>query len=248
MPFSIGTPHESKASLGFIALGLDAYGPVSGNWCWIRADELRLRYALTHGWRIAIFLATIVIYTLIYIKLRRLFGTLKLALQSPSGGSDRRSTRPESEADTLEQSDTQRIWVTTTVSTSYEMENQQQSKGINDGSNRDIEHGQQASPATKLSQQPSRGTDPARQAPASPNLRRMLLLNGYPIAYILFWIPGIANRLVESVGTSPQWLTSLQACTQFIGLANALTYGFTEQLQRAVKMWISTRGFRTLGN
>ncbi|KAJ4188293.1 hypothetical protein NW767_011955 [Fusarium falciforme] len=74
----------------------------------------------------------------------------------------------------------------------------------------------------------------------------MLLLNGYPIAYIILWIPGMANRLAESVGTSPQWLTSLQACTQFVGMVNALTYGFTEQMQRGIQMWMKRRSFRTL--
>ncbi|KFY31983.1 hypothetical protein V493_00618 [Pseudogymnoascus sp. VKM F-4281 (FW-2241)] len=64
---------------------------------------------------------------------------------------------------------------------------------------------------------------------APPNLKKMLLLNGYPIAYIILWIPGIANRLVESLGTSPRWLEALQSSTQFIGLANALTYGLSEQ-------------------
>lgn len=70
--------------------------------------------------------------------------------------------------------------------------------------------------------------------PAAPNVKKMLLMNGYPIAYIILWIPGIANRLAESVGQSPRWLNALQACTQYIGLINALTYGMSEQMRRGV--------------
>lgn len=70
--------------------------------------------------------------------------------------------------------------------------------------------------------------------PAPPNMKKMLLLNGYPLGYIILWIPGIANRLAESVGHSPPWLNALQACTQYIGLINALTYGISEQMRRSV--------------
>ena len=57
------------------------------------------------------------------------------------------------------------------------------------------------------------------------NLRRMLLLNGYPVLYIVLWIPGIATRQVEAVhGSSPTWLLVMQSSTQYIGLANAVTY------------------------
>lgn len=45
-------------------------------------------------------------------------------------------------------------------------------------------------------------------------------MNGYPLAYIILWIPGIASRLAESVGGSPRWLKVLQASTQYIGLVN----------------------------
>lgn len=54
----------------------------------------------------------------------------------------------------------------------------------------------------------------------------------------MLWIPGIANRLAESLGGSPRWLQALQATTQFIGMANSLTYGISEQMRRnARKRW-----------
>ncbi|KAJ5056906.1 G protein-coupled glucose receptor regulating Gpa2-domain-containing protein [Bipolaris maydis] len=66
-------------------------------------------------------------------------------------------------------------------------------------------------------------------------IQRMLLLNAYPILYIILWAPGMINRLVEASGHTSQTLTILQCSTQFIGLANALTYGFNEHLKKMVK-------------
>lgn len=66
-------------------------------------------------------------------------------------------------------------------------------------------------------------------------LRRILLLNGYPIMYVVLWIPGILNRVVESSGgRTSLWLAVLQSSTQFIGLANALTYGWNEGLRQQI--------------
>ncbi|KAF5599544.1 hypothetical protein FPANT_3297 [Fusarium pseudoanthophilum] len=247
----------------FVGLGLHVYGPVSGNWCWIQTQHLGLRYGLTHAWRIAIFLATVAIYTYIYIKLRRLFSFVKYGLSSSTTKGYTTNAQSRIDRENAEQSDTQRIWVTTTVEASYELESQGIAKGDQSHS-----EGEDTSPGGKVqwsasarpepeppttedhgtnnTQNVSTGNGPNHRIPKSPNLRRMLLLNGYPIAYIILWLPGMANRLAESVGTSPKWLTALQASTQFIGLVNALTYGLTEQMQRAVQMWMKRRSFRTL--
>ncbi|KAG8362157.1 hypothetical protein FVEN_g72 [Fusarium venenatum] len=241
----------------FVGLGLGIYGPVSGNWCWIQSHHLGLRYGLTHAWRIAIFLATVAIYTYIYIRLRRLFSSLKDGFQSSTTRGDTIYMRSRIDRDNTEPSDTQRIWVTTTVAASYELESLEISKGDQGGSVSSDgkvqwsacaapEAPSPEAPCTNHTQQSSNPPGPYRHGPTSPNLRKMLLLNGYPIAYIILWIPGMANRLAESVGTSPKWLTGLQACTQFVGLVNALTYSFTEQMQRAIQMWMKRRSFRTL--
>ena len=47
-------------------------------------------------------------------------------------------------------------------------------------------------------------------------------LLSFPIAYILLWIPGIANRLAEEIGHSSDVLLLLQTCTQYIGLAHGI--------------------------
>ncbi|RKL44950.1 hypothetical protein BFJ72_g3600 [Fusarium proliferatum] len=64
-------------------------------------------------------------------------------------------------------------------------------------------------------------------------IKRMLLLNAYPFMYVLLWMPGLINRLMEASGnpSSKTINVALQAPTQFIGLANALTYGFNHYLR-----------------
>jgi hypothetical protein len=63
-------------------------------------------------------------------------------------------------------------------------------------------------------------------------LGKILLLSAYPFLYIILWIPDIANRLAESLGYKALWLTTLQATGQYIGLANAVTYGYNEHWKR----------------
>lgn len=52
-------------------LGLGIYRPVTAGWCWISRERLWLRYALSHGERIAIILVTIAIYTRLWLYMRR---------------------------------------------------------------------------------------------------------------------------------------------------------------------------------
>lgn len=66
-------------------------------------------------------------------------------------------------------------------------------------------------------------------------IQRVLLLNAYPLAYIILWIPGIANRLIEATGHTSSVMQILQASTQLVGLANALTYGWNERVAKQLK-------------
>ena len=66
-------------------------------------------------------------------------------------------------------------------------------------------------------------------------IQRVLLLNAYPLAYIILWIPGIANRLIEATGHSSSVVQILQASTQLVGLANAVTYGWNERVAKQLK-------------
>lgn len=66
-------------------------------------------------------------------------------------------------------------------------------------------------------------------------IKRMLLLNAYPVLYIVLWTPGMLNRLVEAAGHKSRVLSILQCSTQYIGLANAITYGFNKNLRKLVR-------------
>jgi len=61
------------------------------------------------------------------------------------------------------------------------------------------------------------------------DVKRMLLMNGYPIMYVILWIPGLINRIMEASGgnMSSKVLAILQTSTQFIGFANSVTYGLS---------------------
>jgi hypothetical protein len=68
-----------------------------------------------------------------------------------------------------------------------------------------------------------------RQA-TETRIKKAFLLNAYPIMYIILWIPGIMNRLAEASGHPTRVLVILQSSTQFVGLANAITYGLNEKI------------------
>ncbi|KAK0439995.1 uncharacterized protein EV420DRAFT_1279325, partial [Desarmillaria tabescens] len=75
-------------------------------------------------------------------------------------------------------------------------------------------------------------------------ISRILLLNAYPIAYIILWIPGICIRLVEASGHSSRVLQIMQASTQFVGFANALTYGWNESVAKSIRETVTRRGLQ----
>lgn len=67
------------------------------------------------------------------------------------------------------------------------------------------------------------------------SVERILLLNAYPLLYIILWIPGLANRIVEASGHTSTVTQVLQLSTQFVGLANALTFGWNEAIARQLR-------------
>ncbi|KAG9203663.1 hypothetical protein G6514_002681 [Epicoccum nigrum] len=70
---------------------------------------------------------------------------------------------------------------------------------------------------------------------------KMLLLNMYPVTYLILWLPGIANRIAEGMGYNVHALVVLQSSTQFIGAANAAGYLWKEHGRDVGEWW---RGLR----
>ncbi|PHH79252.1 hypothetical protein CDD80_5336 [Ophiocordyceps camponoti-rufipedis] len=233
-----------------LGLALGVYGYVSGNWCWIRSQHLGLRYGLTHGWRIAIFVCTIAIYTFIYIHLKRVFGRFRVSGPSTGNTTSRDQTVIEHDFDN---SESQHILVSSSFAVSHELDDM--SHASSDTIKNPSSTGKIAvwavaasdagpsDPAKSAYKRPGAGgaSRPMSKLPAPPNLKKMLLMNGYPLAYIVLWLPGMINRLAESMGHSPRWLRALQSSTQFIGLVNAFTYGFSEHLRRIHRHWSKKR-------
>ena len=81
-------------------------------------------------------------------------------------------------------------------------------------------------------------TRPDNSTKVDREIWRMLLLNMYPVTYLVLWLPGIANRIAESMGHEVRWLVIAQSSTQFIGLANASVYLYKEH-RRDMREWWS---------
>ncbi|KAE9364457.1 hypothetical protein N431DRAFT_519914 [Stipitochalara longipes BDJ] len=80
---------------------------------------------------------------------------------------------------------------------------------------------------------PLRSAIKAREA----HIQKLPLFNAYPVAYIILWIPEILNRFIELTGHKSRTVAVLQASTQFVGLANALVYGYNERIWSLTKRW-----------
>ena len=65
-------------------------------------------------------------------------------------------------------------------------------------------------------------------AVTSSEAQKIMLLNAYPIIYIILWLPGMANRVAEATGNEIQVLIIMQSSTKYIGLAHAIMFGWNE--------------------
>ncbi|KZM25619.1 integral component of membrane [Ascochyta rabiei] len=105
----------------------------------------------------------------------------------------------------------------------------------------DLEKGPSpAPPEPPLTALPIRSvaTRPENQPKFDREIWKMLLLNMYPVTYLILWLPGISNRIAEGMGHDIRTLVILQSSTQFIGLANATVYIYKEH-RRDIREWWS---------
>ncbi|KAF2715258.1 hypothetical protein K504DRAFT_421848 [Pleomassaria siparia CBS 279.74] len=274
-------------------LALNAYGPVSGNWCWIKADRADLRYALTHGWRIGIIFTTIGLYAYLFCYFRQVFSVeqqpstvsikdhdtehIMTAMANPnlfSGNMGLSAVRNSDETDESEGRNSMQAgpFELDSISTKEQEERKRaMEEAVQDMESRDLLAAAWAtnfSPYNRPGRNPTHSDtayepnsqtdlnipigDISSRAPtyatdfASMNrarnkkIQRALLLNAYPIAYVLLWLPGLINRFVElGTGESSFVLQVLQSSTQFVGVANAITYGLNERVRRRVGNFLS---------
>lgn len=307
-----------------IATSMGKMGPVSGNWCWIISSQTGLRYALTHGWRIAIIFFTAGIYIFVWWYMNRHFRSMVSTTLTDLSGATERSRRrrrgfnrmgdvqvreeeehQDTELSTVSKSRISRVledqWEMSAPEAAYVRTNEEEDdaqeeeltpggrkrarrsrassicsvsdsdEDYNDIHDRIIEEERTASRGQQQ-QPPTMKTTANRKAPPPAlnggskfdatvttdsefpqrrqtrqmerEIKRMLLLNAYPIMYVILWIPGLVNRFMEATGNTSQSrvLAALQSSSQFVGLANALTYGFNTALRKKIKVWWRRKG------
>ncbi|KAK0471305.1 hypothetical protein IW261DRAFT_1512497 [Armillaria novae-zelandiae] len=236
--------HDSSwtAKSGFIALGKGYYTAVSGNWwyenaslwsqlgliitfSWLTPEPAYMRYVLTHGWRFLFIFIEIGLYSHLYIYLRRRvkLRTLVTTHNTPHSRMNLRNGFHD-----LEHTSGPIQMVQYPVKLAGDQPSSPYVENKDD----------LPSPRIAIPSLPAYAHDQQKQ------ISRMLLLNAYPIAYILLWIPGICNRLVEASGHSSRVLQIMQASTQFVGFANALTYGWNENVAKSLRETVMRRMFQ----
>lgn len=252
---------------------MDAYRPVSGNWCWLSPKPTILRYALGHNWRLTIIFLTICLYAYLFIYIHRHFASLRAGtspnnntndseqMSGSSGGSNLSGIEVYEEFEIMDEP-FDAWWDVQIPSSEMEYFDLAPSRRNSTKSTdspppsplKIIKQNFNSDPANASSQsRPNEMTerspllktrDPLAivRRPPPPNVsttievaapstetfwskeiyvQKLLLLNAYPIAYVILWIPGIANRFVELSGHRVRGLVIAQASTQFVGLANA---------------------------
>ena len=240
-----------------IGLATHNYSPATGGWCWLKPQPVYLRYVLTHAWRITFIIVEIVLFTHLYLYLRSHFKALDDASHGNSGsGSALLGNRQDQSTkfSTVSTDSTDEDEPSTALNNSGIQKGVDIQTGImnagSEGSNSSV---------TSTITSPSRKTmtmsffknpiaffqkshmpippSPAGRGGVGLNasnrpkkIQRVLLLSVYPIAYIILWIPGIANRLSEAAGHPSPALQVLQSTTTYIGFANAITYGWNEKI------------------
>jgi len=232
---------------GFLALGMNWYAPASGNWCWIKAKPVYLRYVLTHGWRYLFIITEIGLYIFLHFRLRQHYRSLMELQQTSLTAPVAFTIEPNtSKAAPGEKSAISRIQFATPTSTSQEM------NSLNSPATTYMQGSQYNLPtppppstfppsaksftlANVTGLRESKSSRALSSNPQYQAIQRVLLLNAYPLAYIILWIPGIANRLIEATGHKSTVFQILQASTQLVGLANALTYGWNEKVAKQLK-------------
>ncbi|KAG9239363.1 G protein-coupled glucose receptor regulating Gpa2-domain-containing protein [Amylocarpus encephaloides] len=219
-----------------VALGLGAYTPVSGNWCWISKNPPVLRYALNHGWRFLIILITVCLYIYLYFYFRAHFSEIKDLMRPASHSTSEPNNLklnpiPDDE-DSFEEFEMRNKGVfirpydaaedTVPISSSKVLTNiTSYTQSI-------------SSPSTIT---PFNYPHTASVQRKQHEIQKVLLLNAYPVAYVILWLPGIINRIYELNGDSSLVFRILQSSSQYVGLANAITYGYNEGIKRQLRTW-----------
>ncbi|TFK35764.1 hypothetical protein BDQ12DRAFT_759106 [Crucibulum laeve] len=205
------------------------------NWCWVVDNPRYARYLLTHGWRFLFITIEIGSYTYLYIFLRKHHRTLSKLLSTRLSHNLVELTQKEGQItpDILDTKDSPVSAIESPYTQQSKMNftpsPQEAPTRINTTWKNMISHRHCSSHATT--------NNSSIYTTRHRSIQRILLLNAYPLAYIVLLVPGLVNRLIEASGKTSRVMQVLQASTQFVGLANALTYGWNEKIAQQLKRW-----------
>ncbi|KAK8172748.1 G protein-coupled glucose receptor regulating Gpa2-domain-containing protein, partial [Phyllosticta citrichinensis] len=225
-----------------VSVSLRVVAPVSGNWCWISQDKTALRYALGHGWRFAVMFGTMFIYIYLAAYMRKNFFSSYLSDIS-SGASYGISDAVDDDNDD-DRTESQ-IELANILKNPAAIERDDSPLRGELPMHQHAHHHRRPSQSNAGSRAARRGTHHSSRRPSAATMgkgvpatttsrkverevKRMMMLNAYPVLYVLLWIPGAVNRFFEASGHKVKWLAIAQSSTQYVGLANALTYGINE--------------------
>ncbi|KAJ5041812.1 uncharacterized protein L3040_005378 [Drepanopeziza brunnea f. sp. 'multigermtubi'] len=220
------------------------YVPASSNWCWLKQEPTYLRYVLTHGWRFAIIAAVLCMCIYIQIHIRRHARMMSQMVQSEEVQGWREANKRN-----LDEKMGYDIEMQTTTSDGSAPSS---SSTRGDGhvcrcSENTFEEIVPLPPSpTPYQTKMDRLRGAITRPPPDPqnvailrsqgkrdhqlSIQRAMLLHAYPIFWIVLWIPGIAMRITQASGGKSRFLEFAQSSTQFIGFANALTFGWNEKI------------------
>ncbi|KAF5519764.1 hypothetical protein CGCA056_v009017 [Colletotrichum aenigma] len=209
------------------AAGIGVVGPVSGNWCWITWDRPDLRFALTYVWRLWIMFATVSIYAYVWWYLGQ---RLRPAAMAPASlgwtGSSTSTAAPLTARETTPlgydlpplgynlpplATDATAFPVTrclTSDSSSRSMLSRCNPQPWGDdylvdsrpSSSRDVGASDKVMPPNLTAAAAAHHSIDEQTRRLERRIKRMMLLNSYPILYILLWIPALVNRVMEASG------------------------------------------------
>ncbi|KAK0214156.1 G protein-coupled glucose receptor regulating Gpa2-domain-containing protein [Armillaria fumosa] len=223
-----------------VALGRGYYSAVSGNWCWIHTEPAYLRYVLAHAWRFFFIFSEIGLYAYLYIHLKKRFRTMNFLIANQVNTSTGSSNRSHSSIVSADPPRGPEIKMhVSQVQFNEEISADSEKAPPLDRPDILDEEGppptQYYYPPRASSAHVHHSSIPVMDEKKQRQVAKILLLNAYPIAYIVLWIPGLCNRLVEASGHTSRVLQLMQATTQFVGIANALTYGWNENVAKSMR-------------
>ncbi|KAF4549306.1 Hypothetical protein D9617_22g066520 [Elsinoe fawcettii] len=201
-----------------VALATKSIGPVSGNWCWIKASRTDLRYGLTHGWRFAIIFITLVLYGYVFAMLKKHFDKMSDLMYGKSSDGTKRTKGTHGA--TIATVNEDEIGLTGAEAGNHGTDNHEMG-AIKKQTLVTVQVDPNEPEKVKVVQS---GPRMNKGRATGSDVARIMILKAYPLGYIILWIPGIVNRLIEASGHKSRPFAIMQASTQYIGFVNSVTY------------------------